>query len=139
MIVDLEVHALPVAKELVAAPVQPHCVVLKTVPETRLDDPPTPLDIVDQKVEAIAEIIVEARRKRAHEAGEQQSPRTRRRLGREVQLAQCDPSCRGDRSGMADLKLGQEHRQSVEDGLLVPAKGRSERRPRWRTTGLATY
>ncbi|GAC1535561.1 MAG: hypothetical protein NVS3B12_17640 [Acidimicrobiales bacterium] len=139
MVIDLEVDALPVAVELVAAPVQPHGVLLKSVPQARLDDPLAPFDVVEQQVKAVAEIIVEARRERAHQPGEQQSSSTRRRIGREVQLAQCDPPCGGNRSGVANLKLGQEHRRSVEDGLRVPAKSGSRRGRRWRTTELATY
>ncbi|GAC1539411.1 MAG: hypothetical protein NVS3B12_25580 [Acidimicrobiales bacterium] len=139
MIIDLEVDAVLVTQELVAAAVQPDRILLEPVAKTRLDDPPPSLDVVEQQVEAVAKVIVEPGSERAHEAREQESTGTRRWLGREEQLAQCDAPGRGDGSGVANLQLGQEHRQSVGDELCVLAKSGSDRGSRWRTTGLATH
>lgn len=71
MVVDLEMNALLVAKELVTAAIQPDSVFLESVTETWLDDPPPSLDVVEEQVEAITEVVIEARGECPHEAGEQ--------------------------------------------------------------------
>jgi hypothetical protein len=107
--IDVERHRLTLTDELVAAAVKPVGIVLETMPEPGLGNWSAPLEFLHEAIDAIALLVVDVWNEGAHHPGEEEPAEARRRIGRQVDVAQGDASGRGDRPGMPNLQLGQEH------------------------------
>src|ERR1700730_17266757 len=102
-------HVLARPGQRVSAASEAGGVGLEPVTDTRLGDAPTPLDVVEQDINPVAGFVVELVGERAYEPGEQQTPETGQRIGRQVEGAERNPPGRGDRARMAHLELGKQH------------------------------
>ena len=86
---------------------RPDRVCLETVPETGLGDSAPAFEIVDEKIQVVAQFRIEPGYERSDDSGKQQ--RTVGWVGRQEQLPERDPPGGRDHPGVPHLEFSCEH------------------------------
>ena len=102
-----------VAEQAVAAVRQPVTVDLEPVAQPRLHDSLAALDLVDQPHHVGHQIGVDAGEVLGDDGAQQQPTEPGRRVDRQHQVAERDPTGRHRRPGVEDLELGEQHQPST--------------------------
>ena len=123
--IDVERQRFAHPDELVAAAVEAVRVVLEAVAKPGLGDRPTALEFLHQAVDSVALLVLDVRSEGADHAGEKEATEAGRGLGRQVDVAQSDAPGRGDRPGMPDLQLGQEHVRRLDQIAGIRSRGQA--------------